>query len=111
MGRRERWSILADVLRAIADKTRESHDASIKSVTLRANLPYDRLMLYLDELRANGLVEGDRRLRLTEKGHEFLREYYAWRRVLQRFGMRLPEPHEAPPSWHEHDADSGLRYH
>lgn len=87
--RRERWTMLASVLRAIeAERTGAGDDARATNAAARAGVPYDRFQGYVAELRNAGLVEGEGRLpRVTQKGHEYLRQYNAWMENLARFGL------------------------
>lgn len=57
------------------------------NVATRANLPYDRLLAYLEELATAELVTRDRMPRLTDRGRDFLRQYRQWMEVLNRFGL------------------------
>jgi predicted transcriptional regulator len=61
--------------------------ARVTNVATRANLSYDRLMEYLDELARQGFITPGRMPQLTEKGNEFLRAARQWRGVLGRFGL------------------------
>lgn len=54
---------------------------------MRANVPYDRLITYLDELAAAGLVTRDKFPQITPEGREFLAHYTRWTDVLGRFGL------------------------
>jgi len=86
--RRERWDIIGQVLDALEMHTeRFGPNARVTNVATRANVAYDRLQEYLDELARSGLVTQDKMPRLTEKGKEFLRLYRQWREVLGRFGL------------------------
>lgn len=89
MPRRERWTMLASVLRAIEmERAGAGEEARATNVAQRAGVPYDRLQLYLNELRKAGLVQGEGRLpTVTPKGREYLRQYHAWMESLARFGL------------------------
>lgn len=87
--RRERYTILADILTAIEHASRGS-PARVTTLVQRANLPHDRLVDYLRELQAAGLVAPD--AELTQRGREFVRKYREWREVLERFGLEPPGP-------------------
>lgn len=89
MPRRERWTMLASVLRAIeTERASAGEEARATNVASRAGVPYDRLQGYLQELRKAGLVAGEGRLpAVTPKGHEYLRQYSAWMESLARFGL------------------------
>lgn len=91
MSRRERWSIVGDILGAVAAIADED-GARITAVTTRANLPHDRLVAYLRELERGGLVSSANRPMLTPRGREFLEEYREWRGVLSRFNLDSAGP-------------------
>jgi predicted transcriptional regulator len=87
-GRRERWTILGEVLDALQHERAGMGDgARLTIVAQRANLPYDRLITYLEELAERGLVTPDRPPRITPQGVEFLSHYTQWRAILGRFGL------------------------
>ena len=85
--RRERDAIFGDVLAAI-ERAGAPGEARVSAVAQRANVPHDRLMGYLAELRDAGLVTSDGAL--TPAGHELLQKYREWREVLERFGLDAP---------------------
>lgn len=88
MPRRERWSIVIAVLEAIeAQRAAHGDAARVTNVATAANLPYDRLMEYLEDLAERGFVTRDRMPQLTVKGREFLAAARQWRDVLGRFGL------------------------
>lgn len=85
--RRERWSILGDILAAIDRDGGGAAAVKVTHLAAHANLPHDRLMAHLQELMQAGLVVDDGGLALSPAGREFLREYRQWRGVLRRFGI------------------------
>lgn len=88
--RRERWSVIGDILSAIVHERAKGDAARISNVAARANIAYDRLQPYLDELVAAGIltkVEGASIPDVTEKGRDFLRHYRSWKSVLDDFGL------------------------
>lgn len=86
MHRRERWEILGRILALLAAAT-PSDPVVLSRVAQSANLPYDRFVTHLDELRQQGLVTADTPPRLTDKGQALLRSWQQWEGVLQRFGL------------------------
>lgn len=86
MPRRERWAIIGAILTGIELETQQGARARTTRVAAHANLPFDRLRTYLDELAAAGLLADDPPT-LTPKGREFLVEYRRWSRVLGAFGL------------------------
>lgn len=87
MGRRERWGVIGAILAELDREAGRGPQARLSNVATRANLPYDRLQAYLQDLVAAGFLAGDRFPTLTDKGRSFLDEYRQWQRVLERFGL------------------------
>lgn len=90
MPRRERWSVIGDIVSAIQHELGKGSAGRISNVATRANIAYDRLQPYLDELAATGLIltrDGSAVPELTPKGREFLRHYRTWTAVLEDFGL------------------------
>ncbi|RLE80440.1 MAG: hypothetical protein DRJ51_05855 [Thermoprotei archaeon] len=88
--RRSRLRILVDILQSIE---RES-GVRITQILYSANLPYDRLVRYLNELKKKGLIkevreEGAVKYFLTKKGFEFLSEFRRIERFAEAFGIEL----------------------
>ena len=88
MPRRERWTIYGAILQSIDEHQRAAGpDARVTHVAMRANVPYDRLMTYLDELAGAGLVTRDRMPQITSEGRVFLEHYVRWKEILGRYGL------------------------
>ncbi|HVM44845.1 MAG TPA: winged helix-turn-helix domain-containing protein [Candidatus Thermoplasmatota archaeon] len=88
MVRRERWSVIGDILSAIQNERSRGMAPRISNVAARANVAYDRLDPYLAELESAGLIMRDSAFpEVTAKGHEFLRHYRTWTAVLDDFGL------------------------
>lgn len=95
--RRERWTILGDILLAIDQAESSGREAVLTRLAMAANLPHDRLVPYLQHLTTTGLVAEGVRPKLTASGRDFLRRYREWLEVLARFGLDAPaSPHERP---------------
>ncbi|MEA3136924.1 MAG: Winged helix-turn-helix [Thermoplasmata archaeon] len=84
--RRDRWDILGLILALLADNATGA-TLPLSRIAQRANLPYDRFVGHLDELREGGLVTGDEMPAVTAKGHDLLKSWRQWEAVLQRFGL------------------------
>lgn len=90
MPRRERWSVIGDILGAIVQEQTKGGGARISNVAARANIAYDRLQPYLDDLYAAGILVPDPENavpNLTQKGRDFLKHYRTWTAVLGDFGL------------------------
>ena len=62
----------------------------VSKILLYANLSYDRLMKYLNELLEKGLIEEEMgEYRLTEKGYRFLEELRRAEKLAEAFGFKF----------------------
>ncbi|MDG6939239.1 MAG: DUF4364 family protein [Nitrososphaerota archaeon] len=87
---RSRIRIYADILASIETEG----NAKLTRVLYRANLSYDRLVRYLDELVERKLIQevrsdDNRYYVITEGGKEFLREVAKAESFLSGFGLSL----------------------
>jgi predicted transcriptional regulator len=87
MPRRERWDILGLLLSLLAENASGDARLPLSRIAQRANLPYDRLIEYLGELRAGELVTDEEMPRPTQRGQDLLKSWRQWEAVLQRFGL------------------------
>ena len=86
---RSRVRIYYDILNAVMS---EGH-ARVTTIMRDANLPYDRLQRYLEELTTKGLLakhQGDPLLYyVTEKGARFVEEFQRFERLARAFGLEV----------------------
>jgi len=88
LGRRERWGVAGSILDAIdREATERGESARVTNVAVRANVPYDRLVAYLESLSTAGLVVLDKMPRLTAEGEQVLKQYRDWIEVVKRYGL------------------------
>jgi len=88
MTRREHARILGDVLDNLeALARRQPGRVNLAGLASSSNLPHDRLIGYLGELRLHGLVDGDHLPKLTDRGEQFLQCYRGWIRVQALYGL------------------------
>jgi len=52
-----------------------------------SNMSYDKLSRYLNELESKNMILKTDTLSLTEKGHEFLRDYDKIKDLIERMGL------------------------
>ena len=82
---RSRLKIVLDILTAISEE-----GGKVSKILLYANLSYDRLMKYLNELLEKGLIEEEMgEYRLTERGYRFLEELRRAEKLAEAFGFRF----------------------
>jgi predicted transcriptional regulator len=86
---RSRVRIYYDILNAVLN---QGH-ARIAVIMRDANLPYDRLQRYLEELAEKGLLarhQDDPSLfYVTEKGLRFVEEFQRFMRLARAFGLEI----------------------
>jgi predicted transcriptional regulator len=86
---RSRVRIYYDILNAVLN---QGH-ARISAIMRDANLPYDRLQRYLEELAEKGLLarhQDDPSLfYVTEKGLRFVEEFQRFMRLARAFGLEI----------------------
>lgn len=87
---RSQFRIYVDIMRVIQ---RENNEAKPTRILYGANLSHDRLIKYLDELKAIGVIQengvDDKLYSLTQKGIEFLNNYRKVESFAGAFGFTL----------------------
>ena len=87
---RSQLRIYVDIMRVIQ---RESNEAKPTRILYGANLSHDRLMKYLEELKALGVIQesgtDDKVYNLTQKGIEFLNNFRRVESFASAFGFKI----------------------
>ncbi|HVL86562.1 MAG TPA: winged helix-turn-helix domain-containing protein [Candidatus Thermoplasmatota archaeon] len=86
MTRRERETIIGDVLAVLDKLEAESESYTLARISRRANMAYDRLAQLLSDLEQHGLVTPPPTPRLTPRGRELLEKYTAWKLAIEGTG-------------------------
>ena len=84
--RRDRLKIYGDLL-SMLNAERNSEKIVLTRIQVKINVPFDRLINYLSDLRDLELIESEDSLVLTEKGREYLREYQKVLDFMKRMGV------------------------
>jgi predicted transcriptional regulator len=84
--RRDKLKIYGDLLSIIYNEA-SSEKIILSRIQVKANVPFDRLKNYISEIEALGLIQQEPRLRLTEKGREYLMEYEKVLEFMKRMGL------------------------
>lgn len=84
--KRSKLEIYNDILSAI-ELELQSGQAKPTRVQSRSNLAYDKLARYFDELKYKELITQDP-LRITDKGHDFLKDYDRIKSFLSEMGVK-----------------------
>ncbi len=85
--RRDKIQIYYEILSAIEQEAVHEGGAKPTRIQHLANMSYDKLARYLDELQAKGMIYKVGNLSLTEKGHKFLQEYQKIEDLVERMGL------------------------
>jgi predicted transcriptional regulator len=94
LGQAERQRSVLRINLDILNAIREEGDAKPTHILYKANLSHDRLVRYLDELTAKGLIEvkqegENRTYSMTTKGVQFLIEMRRAESFVQGFGLAI----------------------
>ncbi len=94
MGQAEKQRSTLRINLDILNAVRDEGDAKPTHILYKANLSHDRLVKYLEELTAKGLIEvqqegESRSYRITSKGVSFLIEMRRAESFVQGFGLAI----------------------
>ena len=78
--------IYGDILSVIHSE-KKMEQIVLTRVQLRTNVPFDRLKIYLSELRELGFIQDESSPKLTEKGQQYLIEYGKVLDFMKRMGL------------------------
>jgi predicted transcriptional regulator len=86
IARRDRLKIYGDLLAVLNAEARNDRIV-LSRIQIQMNVPFDRLKVYIAELKGLGLIDDENSLRLTPKGKEYLREYKKVLEFIKRMGL------------------------
>jgi predicted transcriptional regulator len=84
--RRDKLKIYGDLL-SILDSESKTEKIVLTKVQVQINVPFDRLKIYISDLKELGLVEDETSLKLSEKGKQYVREYEQVLDFMKRMGI------------------------
>jgi DtxR family manganese transport transcriptional regulator len=84
--RRDRLKIYGDLL-SVLNVQANSEKIVLTRIQVQVNVPFDRLMSYISELKDLGLIQNEPDLILTEKGKQYLSEYGKVIEFMKRMGL------------------------
>jgi predicted transcriptional regulator len=84
--RRDKLKIYGDLLSIIYGEAR-TEKVVLTRIQLKTNVPFDRLKVYLTELKELGLIIDEPTIRLTEKGKQYIKEYETVLDFMKRMGL------------------------
>ena len=84
--RRDKLKIYGDLLFILYSESKKEK-VILTHVQLKTNVPFDRLKIYVAELKELGLIQDESSLKLTDKGKQYLREYETVLDFMKRMGL------------------------
>jgi len=84
--RRDKSKIYGDLLSILYGEAK-AEKVVLTRVQLKTNVPFDRLKVYLTELKELGLIDDEPSLKLTEKGKQYIKEYQTVLDFMKRMGL------------------------
>ena len=88
--RRDRLKIYMDILLTTRDESKKQKTV-ITRIQQKSNVPFDRFVTYLSELKDLGLIQNEASPELTEKGVQFVIEYERVLDFMKRMGLTYSE--------------------
>jgi len=82
--------IYRDILSVVHSEAKRGQ-VVLTRIQLKTNVPFDRLKVYLLELRELGLIQDEPSPKLTEKGKQYLTEYKTVLDFMNRMGLAYQE--------------------
>lgn len=86
INRRDKLKLYGDLLAVLREEA-NTERIVLTRIQVKMRVNYDRLMSYISELYALGLIEDETSLRLTEKGKQYLKEYTIMLDFMDRMGL------------------------
>lgn len=84
--RRDKLKIYGDLL-AILNAESNNEKIVLSRVQIKIGVPFDRLKVYISDLKDLGLINEEETIRLTEKGKQYLKEYEQVLDFMKRMGI------------------------
>jgi len=84
--RRDRLKIYGELLEHLSAEP-DSEKIVITKIQLKINVPFDRFKKYIKELKTLGFIEDENTLKVTEKGKQYIIEYEAVLKFVERMGL------------------------
>ena len=86
ISRRDKLKIYGDLL-SILDSESKTEKIALTKVQRLVNVPFDRLKIYISDLKELGLIQDETSLRLSKKGKQYVREYEQVLDFMKRMGI------------------------
>ena len=86
ISRRDKLKIYGDLL-SILNRESKTEKIALTKVQRLVNVPFDRLKIYISDLKELGLIQDETTLRLSKKGKQYVREYEQVLDFMKRMGI------------------------
>ena len=86
ISRRDKLKIYGDLL-SILNRESKTEKIALTKVQRLVNVPFDRLKIYISDLKELGLIQDETSLRLSKKGKQYVREYEKVIDFMKRMGI------------------------
>jgi predicted transcriptional regulator len=91
--KRSRFELYGDILVGIRQDIQSNSSARLTRVYGKSNVPYNRFKSYINDLKKNSLIEimnvnNHEEIKLTNRGLEYIQEYYRVNKFLKAFGLQ-----------------------
>jgi predicted transcriptional regulator len=86
ISRRDKLKIYGDLL-SILNREGKTEKIALTKVQRLVNVPFDRLKIYISDLKELGLIQDETSLRLSKKGKQYVREYEQVIDFMKRMGI------------------------
>jgi predicted transcriptional regulator len=84
--RRDKLKIYGDLLSILYGEAK-AEKVVLTRVQLKTNVPFDRLKIYLKDLKELDLITDEPTIKLTEKGKQYIKEYQTVLDFMKRMGL------------------------
>jgi len=86
ISRRDKLKIYGDLL-SILNRESKTEKIALTKVQRLVNVPFDRLKIYISDLKELGLIQDETSLILSKKGKQYVREYEQVLDFMKRMGI------------------------
>ena len=86
ISRRDKLKIYGDLL-SILNRESKTEKIALTKVQRLVNVPFDRLKIYISDLKELCLIQDETSLRLSKKGKQYVREYEKVIDFMKRMGI------------------------
>ena len=86
ISRRDKLKIYGDLL-SILNLESKTEKIALTKVQRLVNVPFDRLKIYISDLKELGLIQDETSLILSKKGKQYVREYEQVLDFMKRMGI------------------------